>query len=100
MLEALNEVVLILLKRFGESGHESSARAGPPGDILSELVVLMVRWLGHSEYDLVVRACKTAQVLFLIVAKGSVTALQQEVQQHLDAGGYPSGVKRPSAPRS
>lgn len=65
-----------------------------------ELVVLLVRWLGHSEYDSVVRACKAAQVLFLIVAKGSVTALQQEVQQYLDAGDCPSGVKRPSAPRS
>ena len=60
-----------------------------------ELVVLLVRWLGHSEYDSVVRACKAAQILFLIVAKGSATNRQQEVQEYLNVRGYPLVMKHP-----
>ncbi|UQA61348.1 hypothetical protein [Polyangium aurulentum] len=70
--------------RYGGNGSIRRAVAAIDGGKV-ELVVLLVRWLGHSEYDAVVKACKSAQVLFLIVAKGSVTAHQQEVQEYLNA---------------
>lgn len=49
-----------------------------------QLVLLLVRWIGHSEYDAVVKACKAAGVLWLNVPAGPVRAYQQQVQEYLD----------------
>jgi hypothetical protein len=83
-------------RRYGGNGSIRRAIEAIDGGKV-ELVVLLVRWLGHSEFDSIVRACKAAQVLFLIVPKGSVAAHQREVQGYLNARGYSSGMKRPSA---
>ncbi len=57
-----------------------------------QFVLLLVRWLGHSEYQSVVKACKAAQVRCRNVPRGSVSNHQQEVQDYLNACGYPSGM--------
>ncbi len=57
-----------------------------------QLVVLLVRWLGHPEYQSVVKACKVAGVRCLTVPRGSVSTHQQEVEDYLSGCGDPSGT--------
>ena len=40
------------------------------------LVVLLTRWLGHSEYQLIVRTCREANVRFIIARGGIATTLR------------------------
>jgi hypothetical protein len=41
-----------------------------------DVVVLLTRWLGHSEYHLIVRTCRAANVRFIIASRSIASALR------------------------
>lgn len=67
--------------RHGGNGGLRRAKAIILGGAL-DLVVVLVRWLGHSDSDAVTAACRTAGVPLLIVRGGS-SAIKREVTAFL-----------------
>lgn len=50
-----------------------------------QLVLVLARWIGHSEYASVINACKSARVRCMTIPRGSLNGYQREVQAFLDA---------------
>lgn len=49
-----------------------------------QLVLLLIRWLGHSEYKSLVNACKASGIRYVSIPKGSASVVQREVQEYLN----------------
>ncbi len=67
--------------RHGGNGGLRRAKATILGGAL-DLVVILVRWLGHSDSDAVCAACRAAGVPLLIV-RGSSSSIKRDVAAFL-----------------
>jgi|GEM_PF-6603000 len=68
--------------RYAGNGTLHRAVAAVGGGTI-HLVVMLVRWLGHSDFRRINGACKAADVPVLLVA-GGISAARREVQLFLD----------------
>jgi len=80
--------------REGGNGTIRAARDAIQGGAF-DLVLFLVRWLGHPEFDALVSACRSAHVPHRIVT-GGLSAARRSVQQVLAASrrrhfGHPVG---------
>ncbi len=71
--------------RYGGNGSLRRAVAAINGGTV-DLVVLLVRWLGHSEFHSIVAACNAAEIPVLLVA-GGFSAARRQVREFLVSGG-------------
>ena len=67
--------------RFGGNGGPRRARAVIQSSG-ADMVVLLIRWLGHTESGAVVAACRAAGIPVLVV-RGSASALKRELAHYM-----------------
>ena len=70
--------------RYAGNGSLRRAIAAIDGGKV-ELVVLLVRWLGHSDFRSIVATCKAGDVPVLLVA-GGMSAARRRVREFLGVG--------------
>lgn len=67
--------------RYSRNGSLSRAKATIRGGAV-DLVVLIVKWLGHADWDAVVKACASAHVPYLVV-RGGQSAARRDLGAYL-----------------